>query len=136
MVEIYSNTRLREILINAKVIAVVGLSPKTNRPSNMVAQYLLDAGYTVIPVNPGQEEILGLKCYPSLDDVPDQIDLVDILRRPEDIGPIVESAVDKNIKYIWMQLGIVNNEAAEFAKEHGCEVVMDRCIKIDHQDLL
>lgn len=136
MVEIYSNTQLREILKNVKVIAVVGLSPKTNRPSNMVAKYLLEAGYTVIPVNPGQEEILGHKCYPSLDEVPNSVDLVDIFRKSDDVGPIVEAAVDKNIKYIWMQLGIRNEQAASLAKEHGCEVVMDRCIKIDHQNLI
>ncbi len=136
MVEIYSNTRLREILKSVRVIAVVGLSPKSNRPSNMVARYLIDAGYTVIPVNPGQEEILGLKCYASLDDVPGKVDLVDIFRRPEDVGPIVESAVSKDIKYIWMQLGIINDEAAAFARQHDCEIVMDRCIKIDHQNLM
>lgn len=136
MVEIYSNTRLREILKSVQVIAVVGLSPKTSRPSNMVAKYLIEAGYTVIPVNPGQDEILGLKCYPSLDAVPDKVDLVDIFRRPEDILPIVECAVQKDIPYIWMQLGIVNDEAAVLAKENGLEVVMDRCIKIDHQDLI
>jgi predicted CoA-binding protein len=136
MLEIYSNTTLRNILENVNVIAVVGLSPKINRPSNLVARYLLEVGYTVIPVNPGQDKILGLKCYASLDDVPVTVDLVDIFRRPEDIGPIVESAVRKGIKYIWMQLGIVNSEAAGVAREHGCEVVMDRCIKIDHQNLM
>ncbi len=136
MAEIYSNIRIREILQNIKVIAVIGLSPKSNRPSNLVARYLLDAGYTVIPVNPGQNEILGQKCYASLDEVPDTVDLIDIFRRPEDVLPVVESAVRRNIKYIWLQLGIVNNEAAVVARDHGCEVVMDRCIKIDHQNLM
>lgn len=136
MVELYSNSELREILENIKVIAVIGLSPKENRPSNMVARYLIEAGYTVIPVNPGQREILGLPCFPSLEEVPGQVDLVDIFRRPEEVGPIVESATKKNIKHIWMQLGIVNEEAASFARQHGCVVVMDRCIKVDHQQLM
>lgn len=136
MVDLYSNTRLREILHSVKVIAVVGLSPKENRPSNMVARYLIAAGYTVIPVNPGQKEILGLRCYSNIDEIPQRVDLVDIFRRAEDVGPIVEAAVGKNIPCIWMQLGIVNDEAAAFAKAQGCEVVMDRCIKIDHQNLM
>ena len=126
----------KELLEKSKAIAVVGLSPKTERPSNMVARYLLEAGYTIYPVNPGQETILGLTCYASLKDIPDTIDIVDIFRRSEDVYPIVEDAVAVNAKAVWMQLGVVNQEAADYAEANGLQVVMDRCIKVDHQQLM
>lgn len=124
------------ILSNARSIAIVGLSPKQERPSNDVAQYLIKAGYTVYPVNPGQDSILGLKCYPSLYDIPDPIDIVNIFRRSSEVLPIVEAAVGIGASTVWMQEGIVNNEAADYAEEHGLQVVMDRCIKIDHMNLV
>ncbi|MBW1636457.1 MAG: CoA-binding protein [Deltaproteobacteria bacterium] len=116
-------------------IAVVGLSPKESRPSNMVARYLIESGYKVIPVNPGQSEILGEVCYPDLFSVPEQIEIVDIFRRSEDVLPIVEQAVDIGARAVWMQQGIINSEAAELARRKGIFVVMDRCIKVDHNTL-
>jgi predicted CoA-binding protein len=102
----------------------------------MVARYLIKAGFTVIPVNPGQKTILERTCYSSLDEIPVAVDLVDIFRRAEDVLPIVESAVKIGVKAVWMQQGIINDEAASYAKEHGLKVTMDRCIKVDHQNLL
>lgn len=123
---------IKTILAGAKIIAVVGLSAKENRPSNMVGRYLQDAGFTVIPVNPGQTEILGEPCYASLRDIPVQVDVVDIFRRSEDVGPIVDDAIAIGAKVVWMQQGVVNEEAAATAKQAGLQVVMDRCLKIDH----
>lgn len=125
----------KQLLLRAKSIAVVGLSPKEARPSNMVARYLIEAGYRVYPVNPGQRSILGLTCYADLRDIPDLIDVVDIFRRSEDVYPIVETAVQIGAKAIWMQQGIIHPEAAAFAARHGLEVFMDRCIKIEHMAL-
>ncbi len=126
----------KRVLNKAQRIAVVGLSPKEARPSNMVARYLLNVGYQIVPVNPGQEEILGQRCYPSLDAVPGKIDVVSIFRRSEHVYPVVQQAVEKGVLAIWMQLGVVNHEAAALAREHGIYVTMDHCLKIDHQDLL
>ena len=126
---------IEKLLKKISSIAVVGLSPKENRPSNMVARYLMDAGYTIYPVNPGQKEILGEVCYPDLLSVPRKIDLVDIFRRSEDIPPIVEDAVTLGVQAVWMQQGIVNDSAAELARSNGVFVVMDRCIKVDHTTL-
>lgn len=121
-------------LKESKTIAIVGLSPKEARPSNMVGKYLIKHGYTVYPVNPGQESILGEKCYKDISDVPSAIDIVDIFRKSEDILPIVEKVLTLHSlpKVIWMQQGIVNQEAAELAKNAGIFVIMDRCIKVDH----
>jgi predicted CoA-binding protein len=124
-----------KLLKEVTSIAIVGLSPKENRPSNMVARYLLDVGYTIYPVNPGQTEILGAVCYPDLLSVPDSVEVVDIFRRSEDILPIVEQAVEIGARAVWMQQGIRNEEAAELAQRKGIFVVMDRCIKIDHGNL-
>lgn len=129
---------IRQVLHDSQTIAIVGLSPKEQRPSNMVGRYLLKAGYTVYPVNPGQEEILGLKCYPDLLSIPGPIDIVDIFRKSEDILPIVEQALQCTPlpNSIWMQQGIVNDTAAELARRNGMYVIMDRCIKVDHANLL
>jgi len=129
-------TEITEIINTAQTIAVVGLSAKENRPSNMVARYLLEAGYTIIPVNPGQSEILGQKCYPNLSDIPVAIDIVDIFRRSQDIPPIVEETIAIGAKTVWMQQGIVNEEAAALARSKGLKVVMDRCLKIDHAEMI
>ena len=126
---------IKNILTSYKNIAVVGLSPKESRPSHQVASYLLAAGYTVIPVNPGQNEILGQTCYPNLAAIPQPVDIVDIFRRSSEIMPIVEEAIKIKAKVIWMQQGIVNHQAADQARQAGLAVVMDRCIKIDHADL-
>lgn len=128
-------SEIKKILTQAKTIAVVGLSPKVGRPSNDVARYLVDAGYTVIPVNPGQTEILGKKCYPSLLDIPQKIDVVNIFRRSDQVGPVVEQAIAIGAQVVWMQEGIVNEDAAAIARAAGLKVVMDRCLKIDHADL-
>ena len=126
---------INQILKSFRNIAIVGLSPKESRPSNQVARYLIEAGYNVIPVNPGQGEILGRKCYPDLGSIPEPIEIVDIFRRSEDIPPIVSSAIKIRAKVVWMQLGIVNDDAAAEATKAGLSVIMNRCIKVDHQNL-
>ena len=127
---------IRKILHTSKTIAVVGLSPKPHRPSHRVARYLLEAGYTIIPVNPGQDSILDLPCYPSLRAVPVSVDMVDIFRRSDAVGPIVDDAIEIGASYIWMQEGIVNQAAAARAEAAGLQVVMDRCTMVDHLNLL
>jgi predicted CoA-binding protein len=127
---------IKTIIEGAKVIAIVGLSPKENRPSNLVGRYLQDANFTIIPVNPGQAEILGETCYPTLTDIPVPVDVVDIFRRPEDVVSIVEEAITIGAKTVWMQFGVVNEKAAALAHQAGLKVVMDRCLKIDHNELL
>ena len=124
-----------EILRNTKKIAIVGLSPKEERDSNKVARYLIEQGYEVIPVNPGQDQILGRKCYKSLEEIPFEVDMADLFVNPKRVPPIVDQAIAKKIPVIWMQLGIVNNEAAKKAREAGAKVVMNRCVKIEHQNM-
>lgn len=123
---------LRRILSEYRTIAVVGLSNKWHRPSYFAAKYLQEHGFKIIPVNPGQKEILGEKCYPSLLEIPEPVDVVDIFRRPQDVPPIVEQAIEIGAKVVWMQLGVINEEAAQRAREAGLEVVMNRCMKIEH----
>ena len=122
---------------DAKTIAVVGLSPKPDRPSHRVAHYLLDQGFTVIPVNPGQTEILGQKCYDSLaaasSAIGQPIDIVDIFRKSEDVPPVVAEAIAIGAKNIWMQEGVINEEAAALARSRGLAVVMDRCLMVEHR---
>lgn len=124
------------IIRSTKTIAVVGFSPKENRPSHMVGKYLINAGFTVYPVNPGVSRILGRVSYPDLASIPGSVDLVDIFRRSEDVLPIVEAAIAIQAKTVWMQQGVVNVEAAALAEKSGLQVVMDRCIKIDHANLI
>jgi len=124
------------ILRKYKVVAIVGLSPKPERDSHQVAKYMKENDYTVVPVNPGQKDILGEKCYPNLKAIPFPVDIVDIFRKPDAVPPIVYDAVEIGAKAIWMQLGIVHNEAAEKAREAGLEVVMDRCMKIEHMRMI
>ena len=126
---------LRRILKENKVIAVVGLSAQWHRPSNFAAKYMIDHGYTVIPVNPQYDEVLGQKCYKSLRDIPGQVDMVDCFRKAEDIPPLVDDAIAIRARVLWMQLGVVNEAAAEKARAAGLEVVMDRCVKIEHARL-
>ena len=127
--------QIEEILKNSRTIAVVGLSPKPDRPSYGVARYLQGQGYRIIPVNPGAQEVLGEKAYPNLSAIPERVDVVDIFRRPEDVLPVVEEAIKIGAKYIWMQEGIVNDQAAEKARRAGLAVVMDRCMSVEHQRL-
>lgn len=131
-----SDEKIREILTQTTTIAVVGLSPNPSRASYSVANYLKNKNYRIIPVNPKQPEVLGEKSYPNLSDIPEKIDLVDIFRRPEHIPPIVDEAIEIKAKVIWMQSGIINHEAAQKAKEAGLEVVMDRCMYVEHCRLM
>lgn len=126
------NQNIPGILEKHKRIAVVGLSDNPARPSHGVARVMQMSGYQVIPVNPTVEEALGEKSYASLLDVPGEIDLVDIFRRPEHVDEIVDQAIQKGAKAVWMQLGVVNNAAAQKALQAGLEVVMDRCWKIEY----
>ncbi len=127
---------IRAILQNHRVVAVVGLSPKPERPSFQVARYLQEHGYRIIPVNPGQREILGEKCYPRLSDIPFPVEVVDIFRNVEAIPAIVDEAIATGARVVWMQQGLVEPAAARKAREAGLEVVMDRCMKIDHAQLV
>ena len=129
----YNLKQIAEILKTSKTIAVVGLSPKPERASHGVAQYLLGQGYDIIPVNPGYNEILGKTCYPSLKEIPNPVHIVDIFRRPEDVPPIVQGAIHINAPVVWMQEDVRHEEAAEDARNHGIEVIEDRCIKRAHQ---
>ena len=122
---------LRRILENHKVVAMVGLSPKEDRPSNLVARYLMAHGFTVIPVNPGQREILGQPCYASLKDIPVAVDMVDVFRNSSDVPPIATDAIAIGAKSLWLQLGVINADAAAAASAAGLDVVMDRCPKIE-----
>jgi|SRR5579863_10248649 len=124
-----------EILKRSRTIAVVGISPNPMRPSNGVAEYLKRAGYRIIPVNPGQAEVLGEKCYARLEDVPEKIDLVDIFRRSEFVPEIVESAIRVGAGAVWMQEGVIHEEAAARARQAGLDVVMDRCTLKEHRKL-
>ncbi|MBW2265073.1 MAG: CoA-binding protein [Deltaproteobacteria bacterium] len=128
--------RIIDILKTYKTVAVVGLSPKAERDSHKVAKYLKDNGFTIIPVNPGQKEILGEKSYPNLKSIPSSVDIVNIFRRPDAVLSIVEDAVEIGAKAVWMQLGIANNKAAQKAREAGIEVVMSKCIKIEHINMI
>jgi predicted CoA-binding protein len=126
---------LRRILKTSKVIAVVGLSGDWFRPSYFAAKYMLEHGYTVIPVNPGYDSILGRKCYASLRDIPEKVDIVDCFRKTGEIVPIAEDAIAIGAKVLWQQLGINNAEAARKAEAAGLEAVVDRCVKIEHARL-
>jgi uncharacterized protein len=131
-----SPEEIKAILRNYHVVAVVGLSPKPERPSFQVAQYLKKHGYRIVPVNPGQKEILGEKCYPSLKDIPFPIEVVDIFRNVEAIPGIVDEAIAIGAKVVWMQQGLAEPDSARKAREAGLKVVMDRCMKIDHAQYL
>ena len=132
-----SNASEREIdgiISSARTIAVVGLSDKPDRESHMVARYLQANGYRIIPVNPGVAEVLGERSYPSLASIPPEIaiDVVDIFRRPQFIPAVVDAAIARGARAVWMQLGLAHNAAAQKARAAGLEVVMDRCMKVEH----
>jgi len=126
---------LRRILRSCHTIAVVGLSAEWHRPSNFVAKYLQQHGYRVIPVNPRYAEVLGERCYPSLVDIPDKIDMVDVFRRTEDVLPIAQQALQIGAKCLWQQIGVKNLDADRIAREAGLDSVLDRCVKIEHARL-
>jgi len=123
---------IRQILAECRTIAVVGASSNPARASNHVASYMKAQGYRVIPVNPNEQTVIGEQAYPSLTAVPGSIDLVDIFRKSEDVLPIVEEAIARGAKAIWMQEGVINEAAAQLAREAGLAVVMDRCWLKDH----
>jgi hypothetical protein len=127
-----SNEEVKNILDNYKSVAVVGLSSNPEKDSYIVAEYLLNHGYKVIPVNPKSDEILGKKVYRSLKDIPDPVEIVCLFRPPDQVPPFVDDAIDIKAKVVWMQLGIANNDAADKARNAGLEVVMNKCIKIEH----
>jgi predicted CoA-binding protein len=126
---------IKDILENAKTIAILGLSPKPDRESNKVANYLKDHGYSIIPVRPGQQEILGQSTYATLDDIKESVDIVDVFRNPEQIFPHAHEAIRMQPRVFWMQLGIENQKAASLLVKAGIDVVMNKCIKIEHDRL-
>jgi len=127
---------IKELLRTSRVIAVVGLSADEDKPSNVVARYLMDKGYKVIPVNPGQETILGQKSYKSLADIDEKVDIVDIFMKAEKVLPFVRDAITLRPSAIWLQLGIVNEEAKSVADADKIMFVMDKCVKQEHTRLL
>ncbi|HMV94237.1 MAG TPA: CoA-binding protein [Thauera aminoaromatica] len=127
---------IRNLLQQARTIAVVGISAKPDRPSHEVAHYLQRAGYTIIPVNPAYEEVLGQKCYPSLHEVPGKIDLVDVFRKPAEVMGVVDEAIAVGAGSVWLQLGVIAPDAADKAAAAGLKVVSDRCTKIEHRRLI
>jgi uncharacterized protein len=126
---------LRRILGQYRVIAVVGLSADWYRPSYFAAKYMMEHGYRVIPVNPRYPEILGAKCYASLRDVPEKVEIVDVFRKTQDVMPIADDALAIGARVLWQQLGVRNEAAAAKARAAGMDAVMDRCVKIEHARL-
>lgn len=136
MASIDDTSGLRRILRESHTIAVVGVSTNWYRPSYFAAKYMKDRGYRMIPVNPTYREVLGEKCYANLLDIPDHVDIVDCFRRSEEIVPLARDAVQIGAHVLWMQIGIRNDEAARIASDAGLDVVMDRCVKIEHARIL
>ena len=125
-----------EIFKNTKTIAIAGLSPDSSKASNMVAVYLQNAGFKIIPVYPKEDMILGEKVYRNISEIPFKIDMVDIFRKPDAIAEIIDEAIARgDVDTAWTQLGLVNNEAAALAKEAGLKVVQNKCTKIEHRNL-
>ena len=133
-----NGVEIKNILRTYKTVAIVGISPKEDRPSYRVASYLQSNGYRIVPVRPDGESILGEKIYRSLRDIPEEIkiEVVDIFRKSEDVPPIVDEAIEREVRVVWMQEGVVNHEAAARAERTGLKVIMDLCIKKEHQRLL
>ncbi len=127
---------LKKLLTETKTIAVVGASPKPWRDSGAIAEFLNKKGYKVFPVNPKYKEVLGMKCYPDLKSILEKIDIVDIFRNPNEVGPVIDEAIAVGAKSVWMQLGVVNNDVAAKAEGAGLSVVMDRCIAVEHRALM
>jgi uncharacterized protein len=131
-----SDREIRHILETAKTIAIVGVSDKPDRDSYKVANYLQEHGFRIIPVNPTIDSVLDEKSYASVTDIPVQVDIVDVFRKPDAVVPIAQEAIDSGASVLWLQLGVVNQEAADKAEAAGLQVVMDRCIKVEHGRLL
>ena len=122
-------------VFSMQTIAVVGMSPKPERPSHYVSMYMKEQGYNIIPVNPGHNEISGIKCYPSLEEIIEPVDIVDVFRRSEYVVPIAESAINIKAKALWLQDGVINHEAAELASKSGLIVIMDDCMLRKHREI-
>ncbi len=133
---ITDDAEIRSILASSKTIAVVGASPKPWRDSGSIALFLAGKKYTVYPVNPKYEEVLGMKSYPDLKSIPGKIDIVDIFRNANEVEPVVDEAVLVGARCVWMQLGVINERAAARAESAGLKVIMDRCIAIEHRALM
>ena len=131
-----SDKLMKEILLSAKTIASFGLSSNQEKESYWIVSYLKEQGYRIIPVNPTATGILGEKVYPNLESIPDKVDVVQVFRKSEDVPPVVESAIKIGAKVVWMQEGIVNEEAAQKAREAGLQVVMDACMRATHRRLI
>jgi len=129
------NDQIKELLEKSKTIAVIGMSDKPERDSYRVAQYLIEKGYKVIPVNPMKETILGLKCYPDVKSVPEKIDIVDVFRKIDAVPEVVEEALEVNPGAIWLQLGLAHDESAQKACDKDITFVQSKCIKIEHKKL-
>jgi hypothetical protein len=125
-----------DILRKAKTIAVVGASPKPWRDSGSIARFLAGRGYVVLPVNPAYQDILGMKCYPDLAAGGSKIDIVNVFRKPEEVLPIIDEAIAIGASTVWMQLGVINAEAAKRAEDAGLNVIMDKCIAVEHRRLI
>jgi hypothetical protein len=126
---------VERVVRHARSVAVVGVSPNPARPSHGVAAYLIRSGLRVFPVNPAIKELFGLTAYPSLAELPERVDIVDVFRRPSVVVPVAEQAVAAGAGALWLQLGVINDEAAAIAAAGGLDVVMDRCLKVEHQRL-
>ena len=128
--------QIRSLLREVKTIAVVGLSPRAERPSYRVSRAMQGFGYRIVPVRPAVSEVLGEKAYARLSDIPFEVDLVDVFRNPDDVGPIVDECIALGVRRLWLQDGVVNEEAAEKARAAGITVVMDRCVWRDYLDFI
>ena len=126
---------LRRILRECRTLAVVGLSAEWHRPSYFAAKYMQGKGYRIVPVNPRYQEVLGERCYPSLEDIPFAVDMVDVFRKTADVPPIARSAAAIGARCLWQQLGVTSDEADGIARAAGMDSVMDRCVKIEHARL-
>ncbi len=131
-----SEKEMKEILLSAKTVASVGLSSNPAKESFGIVQYLKDQGYRIIPVNPGATEIMGEKAYPDLSSIQESVDVVQVFRKSEDVPPVVDEAIKIRAKVVWMQEGIVNEEAAQKASDAGLQVVMDACMRATHRHLI
>ncbi|MGC8595969.1 MAG: CoA-binding protein [Candidatus Kryptoniota bacterium] len=126
---------IKQILKEAKTIAVVGASSNPARDSYRIMSYLMKNGYNVIPVNPNYEEVLGQKCFPTVESIGKPVDIVDVFRRSEAVNETAQDAIRAGAKVLWLQLWVINNDAAHFALKSGLKVIMDRCIMVEHQRL-
>jgi predicted CoA-binding protein len=133
---IHDEEKIKQILEESRTVAVVGASQKPWRDSNSIAHFLVKRGYTVYPVNPKYEEIDGMKCYPDVKSIPAKIDIVDVFRQSSAVPDIVEDAMRADAKTLWLQYGVIHEQAAERAEKAGLQVIMDRCIAVDYRQLV